>query len=127
MKSIVLAALIQLAASRCDNTDDMDLCEESSGDYEIEGSADFGTDYEVKDPRQSPDLGSIGPVTDGESSSSIFNLLRGRKFLAAVVTGSSIGLLLAAFAMCLVLWRARKDANIRRYGYQKGKSESNFP
>ena len=84
----------------------MDLCEESSGDYEIEGSADFGTDYEgnhsifftavqslllVKDPRQSPDLGSIGPVTDGESSSSIFNLLRGRKFLAAVVTGSSIG------------------------------------
>lgn len=45
----------------------------------------------VKDPRQSPDLGSIGPVTDGESSSSIFNLLRGRKFLAAVVTGSSIG------------------------------------
>ena len=45
----------------------------------------------MKDPRQSPDLGSIGPVTDGESSSSIFNLLRGRKFLAAVVTGSSIG------------------------------------
>ena len=84
----------------------MDLCEESSGDYELESSGDFNTDYEgifyfkiehifmiflVKDPRQSPDLGSIGPVTDGESSSSIFNLLRGRKFLAAVVTGSSIG------------------------------------
>lgn len=27
----------------------MDLCEESSGDYEIEGSADFGTDYEGND------------------------------------------------------------------------------
>ena len=39
---------------------------------------------------------------------------------------SFLGLLLAAFAMCLVLWRARKDANVRRYGYQKGKSESNF-
>lgn len=78
------------------------------------------------------------------AESGIFNLLRGKKFLAAVVTGSSIGtlflnkinliilkikigLLLAAFAMCLVLWRARKDANIRRYGYQKGKSDSNFP
>lgn len=125
MKKIVLAMVIQLVASRCENTDDMDLCEEGSGDYQFESSGYEPDNSNPKEDRDyiQPDMGST--IDDG-TSSSIFNLLRGKKFLAAVVTGSSIGLLLAAFAMCLVLWRARKDANVRRYGYQKGKSESNF-
>ena len=36
-----------------------------------------------------PDMGST--INEDGTSSSIFNLLRGKKFLAAVVTGSSIG------------------------------------
>lgn len=127
MKKIVLAMVIQLVASRCENTDDMDLCEESSGDYDQFESSGYEPDNpNPKEDRDyiTPDMGST--INEDGTSSSIFNLLRGKKFLAAVVTGSSIGLLLAAFAMCLVLWRARKDANVRRYGYQKGKSESNF-
>lgn len=123
MRQILMALAIQLVAGRCENTDDMDLCE-SSGDYDYSG--DDSDVIITKEPRVT-DQPVIDPDSPEMAESGIFNLLRGKKFLAAVVTGSSIGLLLAAFAMCLVLWRARKDANIRRYGYQKGKSDSNFP
>ena len=45
----------------------------------------------AKYPKQAPDLGStVSDPAEGEMSS-IFNLLRGKKFLAAVVTGSCIG------------------------------------
>jgi len=126
MKQILVALAIQLVAGRCENTDDMDLCE-SSGDYDYSGDGADVT-FTNKQPRTTEQTPSqTGPDSPEMAESGIFNLLRGKKFLAAVVTGSSIGLLLAAFAMCLVLWRARKDANIRRYGYQKGKSDSNFP
>ena len=47
----------------------------------------FSTAKEDRD-YTAPDMGST--IDDG-TSSSIFNLLRGKKFLAAVVTGSSIG------------------------------------
>lgn len=122
--TIGLILALQIAAERCENTDDMDLCEEGSGEF----SGDYTlVDDTAKYPKQAPDLGStVSDPVDGEMSS-IFNLLRGKKFLAAVVTGSCIGLLLAAVAMCLVIWRARKDSTIRRYGYQKGKNEPNFP
>ena len=86
-------------------------------------------------------------------------MISGKKFLAAVVSGSCVGkssfisghtglrghkgvmtssstvipvieidlgLLLASMAMCLVLCRARKDNNVRRYGYQPGKSDRTF-
>ena len=84
----------------------MDLCE-SSGDYDYSGDgADvtfseycYWIDKNVtknqtanKQPRTTEQTPSqTGPDSPEMAESGIFNLLRGKKFLAAVVTGSSIG------------------------------------
>jgi len=111
---------VSYAQIDCSNTDDDELCE-SSGDGLFEGSGDFTSiDNDYKETR----LDEL-PSNEGEDST-LFDMISGKKFLAAVVSGSCVGLLLASMAMCLVLCRARKDNNVRRYGYQPGKSDRTF-
>jgi len=110
---------VSYAQIDCSNTDDDELCE-SSGDGLFEGSGFRVEDDDFKEPR----LNEV--PSGGEEDSSLFDMISGKKFLAAVVSGSCVGLLLASMAMCLVLCRARKDNNVRRYGYQPGKSDRTF-
>jgi len=111
---------VSYAQIDCSNTDDDELCE-SSGDGLFEGSGYAVDENDYKEPRQN-EL----PMSDGGEDSTLFDMISGKKFLAAVVSGSCVGLLLASMAMCLVLCRARKDNNVRRYGYQPGKSDNTF-
>jgi len=116
---LIYCMSVSYAQIDCSNTDDDELCE-SSGDGLFEGSGYAVDENDYKEPR----LNEI-PSDEGENST-LFDMISGKKFLAAVVSGSCVGLLLASMAMCLVLCRARKDNNVRRYGYQPGKSDRTF-
>jgi len=104
---------ISMASSMCD---DEELCESSGDDnFEASGSPDFNINDGDKDIRMGTD------PTPG-----VIDLFTGRKFLAAVVSGSCVGLLLASMAMMLVLCKARRDNSLRRYNYQQGTKNELF-
>lgn len=105
---------ISFATQMCDD-EDLDCDEEASGDFEASGS--YGTELTIdKD---------IRTFTE-EPSTGVMDLFTGRKFLAAVVSGSCVGLLLASMAMMLVLCKARRDNSLRRYNYQQGTKNEIF-
>jgi len=88
-------------------SDDEDF--EASG----ESSGDFDPTYSEK-----PQI----RLDKSPSEASLFDHFVNKKFLAAVIAGSCVGLLLASMAMTLVLCKARRDSSLRRYDYQAGKS-----
>lgn len=98
---------ITAAGQFCDD-EDLDCTSEGSGN---EGSGDYG----VIDGKNLRNGGS--EETEGAS---VIDLFTGKKFLAAVVSGSCVGLLLASMAMMLVLCKARRDNSLRQYNYSHG-------
>jgi|ERR1711868_11463 len=117
--SILYLATLVKSQQMCDD-EDLDCFEgsadESSGDYSY---SDNGSNWDLEKT----------PRNDGEnedSSPNVIDLFTGRKFLAAVVSGSCVGLLLASMAMMLVLCKARRDNTLRRYNYQAGNKNEIF-